>query len=234
MIHRSRQEITQLISQHALLPLFNPDDLEVSKNVIQAAYDGGVRLFECTNRSADAYSIFKQLVPFVEATMPEMVLGAGTIMDEASAERFYDAGAQFIVSPVISPDVAGFCKKNNLFWCPGASTLNEIINAQNMGADVVKIFPANFVGGPEFVKAIKAPCPWIRVMPTGGVDGSEKNLRAWFEAGVVCVGIGSQLFTREILASRNYQMITARTKEIVTTIQSIRSSLVQKATPIRS
>jgi 2-dehydro-3-deoxyphosphogluconate aldolase/(4S)-4-hydroxy-2-oxoglutarate aldolase len=234
MTHRSRQEINQLISQHALLPLFNPDDLEVSKNVIRAAYEGGVRLFECTNRSADAYSIFKQLVPYVQTTMPEMVLGAGTIMDEEAAQRFYQAGAQFIVSPVISPDVADFCKKNNLFWCPGASTLNEIITAQNMGADIVKIFPANFLGGPEFVKAIKAPCPWIRVMPTGGVDGSEKNLRAWFEAGVACVGIGSQLFTRETLAARDYKMIATRTKEIVTTIQSIRSAPTQKITPVRS
>jgi len=234
MIHRSRLEINQLISQHALLPLFNPDDLEVSKNIVQAAYDGGVRLFECTNRSADAFSIFKQLVPFVQTSMPEMVLGAGTIMDEAAAKRFYEAGAQFIVSPVISQDVARFCQKNDLFWCPGASTLNEIVNAQSMGADVVKIFPANFLGGPEFVKAIKAPCPSIRVMPTGGVDGSEKNLRAWFEAGVVCVGIGSQLFTREILAARDYKMITARTKEIVGTIQSIRSTLNQKAMPVRS
>jgi 2-dehydro-3-deoxyphosphogluconate aldolase/(4S)-4-hydroxy-2-oxoglutarate aldolase len=230
MKHRSRQEITQLISQHALLPLFNPDDLEISKNVIKAAYDGGVRLFECTNRSSDALSIFKQLVPLVESTMPGMVLGAGTIMDEAAAQRFYEAGAQFIVSPVISEDVARFCKKHDLFWCPGASTLNEIINAQNMGADVVKIFPANFLGGPEFVKAIKAPCPWIRIMPTGGVDGSEKNLRAWFEAGVVCVGIGSQLFTREILAAREYKMITTRTKEIVATIQSILSTTAQKHT----
>ncbi len=234
MIRRSRQEINQLIEQHALLPLFNPDDLEVSKNVIQAAYEGGVRLFECTNRSANAFSIFKQLVPFVQATMPEMVLGAGTIMDEDAAQRFYDAGAQFIVSPVISPDVAHFCKKNNLFWCPGASTLNEIIHAQNLGADVVKIFPANFLGGPEFVKAIKAPCPSIRVMPTGGVEGSEKNLRAWFQAGVVCVGIGSHLFTREILAARDYKMITQRTKEIVTTIESIRSTPTQKTTPVRS
>src|SRR5258706_1216169 len=234
MIRRSRQEINQLIAQHALLPLFNPDDLEVSKNVIKAAYDGGVRLFECTNRSADAYSIFKQLVPLVQSTMPEMVLGAGTIMDEAAANRFYEAGAQFIVSPVISPDVARFCQKNDLFWCPGASTLNEIINAQSMGADVVKIFPANFLGGPEFVKAIKAPCPWIRVMPTGGVDGSEKNLGGRFEAGVVCVGIGSQLFNRAILAARDYQIITAKKKEIVITIQYIPSSFVQKDTPLRA
>jgi len=225
MKHRSRQEINQLIAQHALLPLFNPDDLEISKNIITAAYGGGVRLFECTNRSADALSIFKQLVPFVEKNLPDLVLGAGTIMDERSAIAFYDAGAQFIVSPVIPEDVAKFCQKNDIFWCPGASTLNEIVHAHALGADLVKIFPANFTGGPGFVKAIKAPCPWLKLMPTGGVDGSEKNLKEWFEAGVLCVGIGSQLFIREILAAKNYSMITTRTREMVTVIQSIKSKL---------
>ncbi len=223
MKHYSRHEINQLISDYSLLPLFNPDDLEVCKHVVRAAYDGGVRLFECTNRSANALSIFSQLVPFVLENMPGMVLGAGTIMNETSAQEFHHAGAQFIVSPVISQDVADYCKKSDLFWCPGATTLNEIIHAQNMGADLVKIFPANFAGGPEFVKAIKAPCPWIRVMPTGGVDGSEQNLRDWFEAGVVAVGIGSQLFKKEILASRDYQTITTKTKQIVDTIHSIKA-----------
>ncbi len=225
MIHRSRQEINQLISNYALLPLFNPDNLEVCKHVVKAAYDGGVRMFECTNRSKNAFSIFKELVPFVLDTMPDLVLGAGTIMDERSAHDFYEAGAQFIVSPVIRPEVAKYCQRNDIFWGPGASTLNEIINAQEMGADVVKIFPANFLGGPKFVEAIMAPCPGIRVMPTGGVDGSEPNLRAWFEAGVVCVGIGSQLFTKKILEAGDYKSITSKTREIVNTIHAIKSSL---------
>ena len=225
MKHYSRQEINQLISDHSLLPLFNPDDLEVCKQVVKAAYNGGVRLFECTNRSANSLTIFTQLVPFVRDSLPGLMIGAGTIMDEASARDFYEAGAQFIVSPVISPEVAHYCAKNDLYWCPGASTLNEIVNAQNMGADLVKIFPANFAGGPEFVKAIKAPCPWIRVMPTGGVDGSEKNLRDWFEAGVVAVGIGSQLFKKEILAARDYEAITVKTRQIVETIRAIKASL---------
>lgn len=223
MKHFSRAEIHQLLADYALLPLFNPDDLEVCKQVVRAAYDGGVRLFECTNRSPNAISIFTQLIPYVQENLPGMVIGAGTIMDAKQAHDFYDAGAQFIVSPVISTEVADFCEKHDLFWCPGATTLNEIVNAQNLGADVVKIFPANFAGGPDFVRAIKAPCPWLRVMPTGGVDGSEKNLRDWFAAGVVAVGIGSQLFTKEILSTKNYSLITAKTKQIVDTIRSIKS-----------
>jgi 2-dehydro-3-deoxyphosphogluconate aldolase / (4S)-4-hydroxy-2-oxoglutarate aldolase len=225
MLHRSRKEINELISNHGFLPLFNPDDLEVCKQVVKAAYAGGVRMFECTNRSDNALSIFQQLVPYVQETMPDMVIGAGTIMNEESAAAFYDAGAQFIVAPNISAKVGEYCEKNKVFWCPGAFTLNEIIHAQNLGADLVKIFPANFSGGYRFVEAIKAPCPDIRVMPTGGVDGSEKNLREWFGAGVVCVGMGSQLFTKEILAARDYQKITDRTKEIVNTIHAIKSSI---------
>jgi 2-dehydro-3-deoxyphosphogluconate aldolase / (4S)-4-hydroxy-2-oxoglutarate aldolase len=227
MLHRSRQEIYQRIAGHGFLPLFNPDDLEVCKQVVKAAYDGGVRLFECTNRSANAFSIFKQLVPYVEQTMPDMILGAGTIMDEESAKAFYEAGAQFIVSPIIPASVGNYCEKNGIFWCPGAFTLNEIISAQNMGADLIKIFPANFVGGPKFVEAIMGPCPDIRVMPTGGVDGSEQNLRAWFEAGVVCVGMGGQLFTKEILATNNYALIAKKASEIVARIQTIKLSIRQ-------
>ena len=224
MLHRSRQEINQLISNHGFLPLFNPDDLDVCKQVIKAAYEGGVRMFECTNRSANALAIFKELVPFIRETMPDMVIGAGTIMTGAEAHAFYEAGAQFIVSPIIPTEVATYCERNKIFWCPGAFTLNEIIHAKNLGADLVKIFPANFAGGYKFVEAIKAPCPDIRVMPTGGVDGSEKNLREWFGAGVVCVGMGSQLFTKEILPARDYQKITERTAEIVKTIREIKTS----------
>jgi 2-dehydro-3-deoxyphosphogluconate aldolase / (4S)-4-hydroxy-2-oxoglutarate aldolase len=225
MKNLTRQEVYQQISNHAFLPLFNPYDLEVSKSVIKAAYDGGVRVFECTNRSANAFSVFKSLVRFVNDTMPDLVIGAGTIMDEASARNFHEAGAQFIVSPVIRADVGKYCQENNLFWSPGASTLNEIMTAQDMGADLIKIFPASLLGGPKFVKAIMAPCPGIKVMPTGGVDDSEQNLRAWFEAGVVSVGMGSQLFTKELLGARDYDKVMRKTREIVNKIKMIKSSL---------
>jgi 2-dehydro-3-deoxyphosphogluconate aldolase / (4S)-4-hydroxy-2-oxoglutarate aldolase len=223
MKHRTRKEINQLIRKHSFLPLFNPDDYEVCKNVIQAVYDGGVRMFECTNRSANAFEVFEKLAPYVEQHMPDMVLGAGTIMDDQSAKKFYEAGAQFIVSPVIPQSVADFCQHHDIFWCPGASTLNEIVHAHTLGADMVKIFPANLLGGVEFLKAIMGPCPWVRVMPTGGVDGTEKNLRGWFEAGVQCVGLGSQLFKKEIIAAKNYDALRTEAKRIVGIITQIRA-----------
>jgi 2-dehydro-3-deoxyphosphogluconate aldolase/(4S)-4-hydroxy-2-oxoglutarate aldolase len=216
-----RKEVLKLVQQHRLIPLFNPDDFDVCSNVLKAAYDGGVRVFECTNRSANALDIFKQLVPAIRKSMPDLILGAGTIMDSDAAASFFEAGAQFIVSPVITPEVGDFCHKHDLFWCPGAGSLNEVVNAHNMGADIVKIFPASQLGGPGFVKAIMAPCPWLKIMPTGGVDGTEKNIKAWFESGVTCVGIGSQLFSSELIAAKDYSTIGQRTREIVNIIQSI-------------
>ncbi|MFZ5971814.1 MAG: bifunctional 4-hydroxy-2-oxoglutarate aldolase/2-dehydro-3-deoxy-phosphogluconate aldolase [Bacteroidota bacterium] len=221
----SRQQVNDLIDEHRFLPLFNPDSLEVTQRVLKAAYEGGVRLFELTNRSKNALEIFQQVFPFVQKQLPGLVLGAGTIMDETSARAFYEAGAAFIVSPVIPAQVARYCEGNHICWVPGASTLNEIVHAHQLGADMVKIFPANYLGGPGFVEAIKAPCPWIKVMPTGGVEGSEENLRAWFKAGVRCVGIGSHLFRKEKIAAGNFNSIREETQRITGIIQHIKSSL---------
>src|SRR5436190_5798702 len=208
MKHYSRQEVGQQIISHAFIPLFTHDDVELSKQAIQAAYDGGVRVFEFTDRTENAFEIFKEVVSFAEKSLPGMLLGAGTIMTEKSAHKYYEAGAQFIISPVIPAEVATYCEKNNIFWCPGASTLNEIVMAHNLGADLVKIFPANFLGGPKFLEAIKGPCPWIKILATGGVDESEENLREWFTAGVTAVGMGSRLFSKEILRTKNFHKLT--------------------------
>lgn len=219
----SREKVAELFRQYAFLPLYNVDNFEVCKNVLKAAYDGGVRLFELTNRSENALDIFKEIVPFAKENMPDMLLGVGTIVDEKSASAFREAGAAFIVSPIISTEVANYCEKNSIFWVPGAGTLTEIVNAHRMGADMVKIFPANYLGGPGFVEAIKAPCPWIRIMPTGGVEGTEENLRAWFKAGVMCVGIGSNLFKKDKVAANDFEWIKNETQRIVSIINSIKS-----------
>jgi 2-dehydro-3-deoxyphosphogluconate aldolase / (4S)-4-hydroxy-2-oxoglutarate aldolase len=219
----ARKEINELVDKHAFLPLFNPDNLEVSRQIVKAAYDGGVRLFELTNRTENALDIFKEIIPYARQTMPDMVIGVGSIIDEKSAADFYDAGAAFIVSPIVSQEVAGYCERNKIFWVPGAATLTEVVYAHQLGADMVKIFPANYLGGPGFLEAIKAPCPWIRIMPTGGVEGTEENLKAWFKAGARCVGIGSQLFKKDWIASGDYTQITNETNRILTIIQKIRS-----------
>lgn len=224
MVRLERSYVNKQIEQHAFVPLYNPHEVELCKQVLQAAYEGGVRVFELTNRGQHALSIFREIIPFAEKNFPELIIGAGTIMDEESAKAFYEAGAAFIISPVLSAEVGAYCEQNKICWIPGAATLTEIVNAHKLGADIVKIFPANFVGGPGFVEAIKAPCPWIRVMPTGGVDRSEDNLKAWFKAGVHCVGIGSQLFRKELLAKQDFKTLQQDTRQVVEVIKNIKSS----------
>ncbi len=218
----SRQEIFEEIFRHGFLPLFNSDEPAEAVAVLEAAYRGGVRVFEFTNRSPHALEVFRELAAHA-ASLPGLLLGAGTISDPGMAESFIRAGAQFLVLPMIRPQVAEYCRMQNLFWMPGCGTLTEIAQARDLGADMVKIFPAELLGGYRFLEAIRAPCPWVRAMPTGGVDGTPENLGGWFRAGAVCVGMGSRLFTRQILEDRDYDQLSANISTIVRTIRDIKS-----------
>jgi 2-dehydro-3-deoxyphosphogluconate aldolase/(4S)-4-hydroxy-2-oxoglutarate aldolase len=221
---RTREQINRLFEEHAFLPLFNEGDLELCREVIDACYAGGVRLFEFTNRAKDALDIFVSLSSYVREKYPDMVFGAGTIMDESDAMLFHRAGAEFLVSPVVGREVGAYAEKHNLFWCPGASTLTEIVECHRLGADIVKVFPAGLLGGPRFIEAIKGPCPWVRVMPTGGVEGTRESIHAWFKAGVVSVGMGTQLFTKEIIARKDFTTLEKRTAAIVALVKEAKSA----------
>ena len=205
-----------------MVPVFYQPDVEVCKKIIAACFSGGVRVFEYTNRGEGALEVFKELVGFVDATMPELVLGIGSIVDAASAERFIMAGAKFIVSPILNPEVAKVCSKQDIPWSPGCGTVTEIYNAQQLGADVVKVFPASQVGGPGFIKAVKGPMPWSTLMPTGGIQPEKENIRSWFEAGAFCVGIGSALFIKNETGDFDYKKIETLTAETLETIKSIK------------
>jgi 2-dehydro-3-deoxyphosphogluconate aldolase/(4S)-4-hydroxy-2-oxoglutarate aldolase len=212
-----------LFAEHAFLPLFNEGDLGLCQEVIDACYSGGVRLFEFTNRAKDALDIFIKLSLYVRAKYPDLVFGAGTIMTESDAMLFHRAGAEFLVSPVLSREVAAYAEKHDLFWCPGASTLTEIVECHKLGADIVKVFPAGLLGGPKFVEAIKGPCPWVKVMPTGGVEGTPESIRAWFKAGVVSLGMGTQLFAKEVIARKDFTTLQKRTAAIVALVREAKS-----------
>ncbi|HVB03999.1 MAG TPA: hypothetical protein VNE41_09815 [Chitinophagaceae bacterium] len=218
----SRSELFNLIAENGFMPLFNTDDEEQGLQVLEAAYRGGVRVFEFTNRSPKALVVFKKLSLHAASAFPDLVLGAGTITDPGMAASFLEAGARFIVLPMIRPRVAEYCQKQDVFWMPGCGTISEIAESTDQGADMVKIFPAELLGGYRFLEAIHGPCPWVRAMPTGGVDGTDENLRAWFGAGAVCVGMGSRLFTREIMAARNYELLEKNISRITTMIRKIR------------
>ena len=223
MARFTRIEVALKMKETGLVPVFYNKDLEVCKKVLKACYDGGVRVFEFTNRGDYAHEVFGELNKFCVAEMPEMILGTGSVVDAGTASLYIQMGSNFIVSPVLKEDMAVVCNRRKVLWSPGCGSLNEISRAEELGAEVVKIFPGSQVGGPGFVKTVKAPCPWTSIMPTGGVAPTKENLGAWFDAGVHCVGMGSKLITKDVIADDNYGKLTNTVKEALEIIKSVRS-----------
>ena len=180
-----------------MIPLFYDPDIEISKNIVQACYQGGARLLEFTHRGDFAHEVFRELIRFANESLPGMIIGVGSVTDAASASHYLMNGANFIVTPVFREDIAIVCNRRKVLWSPGCGSLTEIAKAEEMGAEIVKLFPGN-IYGPEFVKAIKGPQPWTSIMPTGGVTTEKENLKAWFDAGVSCVGLGSKLIKEKL------------------------------------
>jgi len=176
-----------------LIPVFYHADVAYAQQIISACYAGGIRVFEFTNRGSNAFEVFGKLKTFARECCPDLLLGIGTIYNAQDAAAFIQAGADFVVQPVTTADVAATCRHYDVAWVPGVMTLNEIFHATRLGAPMVKIFPGNVVG-PDYVKAVHGPMPQVKIMVTGGVEPTLESLGAWFGAGVSCVGIGSQLF----------------------------------------
>ena len=197
-----------IIRGTGIVPVFYNADLELTKKVVKACYDGGIRAFEFTNRGDGAHIVFKDLMPFVRAECPEMALGAGTILEPATAALYIQLGADFIVSPSLNPEVARLCNRRGVPYSPGCGTVTEICNAMELGCDLVKVFPAGTVGGPAFVKNILAPLPWAMIMCTGAVEPTEDNLTAWAKSGVTAVGMGSKLFPKDVLAKGDWAAVS--------------------------
>lgn len=187
------QPLLDLCQQYPIVPVFYHADVAQAKAIVKACYDGGLRVFEFTNRGEAALPVFAELVPFVRAQCPGLALGIGTILTPQSAKDFMDLGADFVVQPITTAAVATACQERNIAWVPAAATLNEIYQATLLGANLVKVFPGNVLG-PGFIKAILGPMPHLKLMVTGGVEPTAQSLIDWFGAGVTCVGIGSQLF----------------------------------------
>ncbi|NLI71161.1 MAG: bifunctional 4-hydroxy-2-oxoglutarate aldolase/2-dehydro-3-deoxy-phosphogluconate aldolase [Bacteroidales bacterium] len=205
-----------------LVPVFYHQDVEVAKQVVKACYDGGVRVFEFTNRGDFAHEVFGELVKFAAKKCPEMILGVGSIVDAPTATIYLQLGANFVVGPLLNPEIFKICNRRSVLYSPACATTSEIGYAQELGADLVKIFPAGNVGGPSFVKNIKAPMPWTNVMVTGGVEPTEENLSKWFQAGVFCVGMGSNLFPKEVLKNKEWSNITELCKTSIEIIKKYR------------
>lgn len=219
MARFSRIEVALKMKETGMVPVFYHKDVEVCKKVVKACYDGGARVFEFTNRGDFATLTFAELNKWTIEACPEMIMGVGSVIDEATAAMYIALGTNFVVSPIVDTATASVCNKRKIAWSPGCGSVTEIARAHELGAEVVKIFPGSQVGGPGFVKAVLGPMPWASIMPTGGVSPTEENLKAWFEAGVTCVGMGSQLFPKEVLANKNYSYITDKCSEALTIIK---------------
>jgi 2-dehydro-3-deoxyphosphogluconate aldolase/(4S)-4-hydroxy-2-oxoglutarate aldolase len=202
------------IEETPIVPLFFNADLTVAQHVLKACYDGGIRVFEFTNRGAEAPAIFAKLIDYCEKECPDLVLGIGTIYDAKQANEFIAMGADFMLQPFTTPEVGEVCAKHDIPWMPGTMTLTEIRNAEILGAKYVKIFPGNVVG-PGFVKAIKGPMPKTKIMVTGGVEPNKESLSSWFGAGAAAVGMGSQLFPADLIAKKDYQSISNTISDLI-------------------
>ncbi len=223
MARFTRIEVALKMKETGMVPVFYHRDVEVCKNVVKACYEGGVRLFEFTNRGDFATLVFAELNKWTITECPEMIMGVGSVVDEATAAMYIALGANFIVSPLVDEATAKVCNKRKISWSPGCGSVTEIGRAHELGAEVVKIFPGSQVGGPSFVKAVKGPMPWASIMPTGGVSPDEENLKQWFDAGVTCVGMGSQLFPKNVLAEKNYAYITEICSKALAIIAQLKS-----------
>ena len=218
----SRIEACQAMASTGMVPVFYNNDLETSKQVVKACYQGGVRAFEFTNRGDFAHEIFAELVKWAAKECPEMILGIGSIVDAGTASLYLQLGANFVVGPLLNPDIFKVCNRRQVAYIPGCGSVSEIGYAQELGAEVVKVFPAGNVGGPSFVKNVKAPMPWSSIMVTGGVEPTQDNLTKWVDAGVTCVGMGSNLFPKEVIAAKNWAEITRMSKEALAIIAKAR------------
>ena len=221
MAQYTRHQVITEMHNSGMIPLFYDPDIEISKNIVQACYQGGARLLEFTHRGDFAHEVFRELIRFVNESLPGMIIGVGSVTDAASASHYLMNGANFIVTPVFREDIAIVCNRRKVLWSPGCGSLTEIAKAEEMGAEIVKLFPGN-IYGPEFVKAIKGPQPWTSIMPTGGVTTEKENLKAWFDAGVSCVGLGSKLISKELVKNQDYDQISNTIKKTLALIQTLK------------
>lgn len=221
MAQYSKLQVLGTIAGTGMVPVFYHKDAETARQVLKACYAGGVRAFEYSNRGDFAHEVFGELVKFAMKELPGMIMGIGSVVDPATAVLYIQLGANFVVGPMFNLDVAHVCNRRLIPYCPGCSTVTEIGEAQEAGCDLCKVFPGDVLG-PGFVKGLRAPMPWSQVMVTGGVKPTREDLEAWFKAGVTCVGMGSNLFPKDVIAAKDWDKISERCRETLDIIKAIK------------
>jgi len=211
-------QVLTAMKETGMIPVFYNSNIEVSKKIVKACYDGGVRAFEFTNRGEFAHEVFGELVKYAAKECPKMIMGIGSIVDAPTAALFIQVGANFI----FNPEVAKVANRRLVPYAPGCGSVSEVGYAQEMGCDVCKVFPGDVLGA-GFVKGLKAPMPWSNLMVTGGVKPEEANLKSWFDAGVTCVGMGSNLFPADMIKAEDWAGITKLCSNALAIIQKVKN-----------
>jgi len=216
-----RIKVVQTMEDQGLVPLFFHADIEVAKQVLKACYDGGARLLEFTNRGTFAHEVFSELSKYSRAHLPGMILGVGSVTDAATASLYMQCGANFMVTPAFRKDIAICCNRRKVLWSPGCGSLTEINQAEELGCEIVKLFPGS-IYGPKFIQSIKGPQPWTKIMPTGGVAPTKENLKSWFDAGATCVGMGSKLIQKDWVKEKKFEEISKLVENTLNLIKEVR------------
>jgi 2-dehydro-3-deoxyphosphogluconate aldolase/(4S)-4-hydroxy-2-oxoglutarate aldolase len=222
MARFTRLDVLNTMIDLGLIPVFYHKDVEVAKQIVAACAAGGARVIEFTNRGDFAYHVFTELSRHFAQTAPQVILGVGSVVDAPTAAMYIASGANFVVGPILNAEVARLCNRRKIAYSPGCGSASEIAEAEELGVEIVKVFPGSSVGGPGFVKAMLGPCPWTRIMPTGGVEATKESISAWFKAGVACVGMGSNLITKEAVAAGDFEAITRNVAQVLAWIKEVR------------
>ena len=225
MARFTRIEVAQKMKEQGMVPLFYNGDIKIAKNLLHAIYEGGARLLEFTNRGDYAHEIFAEMYKYAAIEMPELIMGVGSVTDGGTASLYMQLGANFIVTPLLREDIAIVCNRRKVLWSPGCGSLTEIARAEELGCEIVKLFPGS-IYGPNFIKSVRAPQPWTCIMPTGGVSPDYDNLKGWLDAGAYCVGMGSKLMVKDANGNFEFEKIKALTKESLKRIKEIRGNKV--------
>jgi 2-dehydro-3-deoxyphosphogluconate aldolase/(4S)-4-hydroxy-2-oxoglutarate aldolase len=225
MARFARMEVLNAMYALGLVPVFYHQDPDTAKQIVNACAAGGARVVEFTNRGDLAWQVFSELNKYCEAERPEVILGAGSIIDAPTAALYINGGANFVVGPLLNPEVARLCNRRKIAYSPGCGSVSEISAAEELGVEIVKVFPGKEVGGPAFVKAVSGPMPWTRIMPTGGVEPTEASIRSWMDAGTACLGMGSNLITKGLVAKRDWAGITKQVAACLEMIRNVREAI---------
>ena len=225
MAKHRRMHVLNTMKSLGMVPLFYYPDSEVASRLMIACAEGGCPIVEFTNRGDRALEIFRKLAELRDEKYPDVILGVGSVCNGATAAMFMQAGADFIVAPLLDEETARVCNSEKVPYLPGCGSVTEIHRAHLLGVEICKIFPAGQVGGPSFIQAVRGPCPWADLLPSGGVSPDRENLEAWFKAGAACVGMGSNLISKEIIKTQNYAQLKERIENVLQLIREIRSTL---------